>query len=534
MADHLARLLSAIGYEERGPQRALFDAITRRSGGGVVVQAGTGTGKSIGALAAGAAHYEATGKQTVIVTPTRVLMDQYMASDAPAAAEAFGIDVAELRGRAWYDCARTRDWHALSHRVYMGGCDGKDVGCTAGKREEQGYDCGYQEAKARAAAAQMVVTNTDMWLVNLELQGALFGTEGLLIVDEAHQLEDKIRDYGARSLNAQRLASFKLAGRSGPTLAAWIERQQDGLQLKQSPNFPVADFLRIADVPIVKDMGRRNEEIVEAAKRIRAKMESKSKNALLYVEDGAIRLNFADISASARPRLTNQPFALISATTPRTMRQALGVPEAGFVDVGHPFDYKTAMTYSLSKHSGAWADTKDGKGFSERIEEVKRVIERTDGGVLLLFSAYRDLMDVHTALYAWLQGQGRRTLRQDRDNPGNNDVLAADFKADGRAVLFGSSSFATGFDAPGSALEAVILWKLPYPGQSPVVAHIRSRSFDRYSDMMATTAAQAIGRLIRTTEDRGHVHVADSRGSRLFSSSDPMLAHLRDARRIEV
>lgn len=104
--------------------------------------------------------------------------------------------------------------------------------------------------------------------------------------------------------------------------------------------------------------------------------------------------------------------------------------------------------------------------------------------------------------------------------------LADEFKADGNAVLFGSESFATGFDVPGDALRLVVVWKLPYPAVDPVSNAIRSQSYQRYEDIMKVRAIQAIGRLIRRESDKGIVWLADSRGRRLLDHSDPLTSHI--------
>lgn len=105
-------------------------------------------------------------------------------------------------------------------------------------------------------------------------------------------------------------------------------------------------------------------------------------------------------------------------------------------------------------------------------------------------------------------------------------AMADKFKAEGDAVLFGSESFATGFDVPGDALRLVVVWKLPYPAVDPVSNAIRSQSYQRYEDIMKVRAIQAIGRLIRRESDKGIVWLADSRGRRLLDHSDPLTSHI--------
>ena len=76
--NELHDLLSHIGYQSRPQQETLFNHLCDIDHDGTIVQAGTGVGKSIAVIAAAVHAYRKTGIQSLIVTPTRVLMDQYM------------------------------------------------------------------------------------------------------------------------------------------------------------------------------------------------------------------------------------------------------------------------------------------------------------------------------------------------------------------------------------------------------------------------------------------------------------------------
>ena len=121
---------------------------------------------------------------------------------------------------------------------------------------------------------------------------------------------------------------------------------------------------------------------------------------------------------------------------------------------------------------------------------------------------------------------GIKTLRQERDV--DKRALGDAFKKDGNAVLFGTKSFATGFDAPGEALRLLAVWSLPYPGKSPLVDAIRQRSWESYEDMMLVEVTQSIGRLIRSESDTGKVWLGDSRAQVIMGRSDPLLSHLNE------
>jgi ATP-dependent DNA helicase DinG len=94
--------------------------------------------------------------------------------------------------------------------------------------------------------------------------------------------------------------------------------------------------------------------------------------------------------------------------------------------------------------------------------------------------------------------------------------LRDDFLRDEHLSLFALKSFWEGFDAPGSTLKGVIIPKLPFGLPTDPLSrereNIDSRAWAHYSLPAAVIdIKQAVGRLIRTSTDRGFVVLADSR-----------------------
>lgn len=543
----LETVLAAAGYTPRKPQIDLFEHLIQADRRGVIAQAGTGTGKSLAILAAAAHKVYETGKQSIVITPTLTLMDQYVEKDMPIAREACpDLTFAELRGRAHYWCEMSAGNAAALGIEYEKGCEGSDGGCSksamAGHDEfceaecdevhEGAYRCDYQAAKIAASAANVVVTNSDMLIVNDRILADLgvnfFELDGSLFVDEAHQLEQKLRDWASRSMWWKNLERFSFAGTSGPEAGRWLQRQNDGVVNSATRGFPLAAFRAIAEAnipsPRPRDGLTRQRETQEACIRTLAFLENPHDSAVLHVRDGSLKMDWINISQSAGELLTQRSFGLVSATVPRTMAVTLGVSSAPFIDVGHPFDYGAQAWIGFSPYGGDYRSAQQGGNFEYRVKEVIDLIKRAKGGALVLFSAFRDLEAVADRVIPQIRGDVGQILIQDREC--DKAALARAFKADGNAVLFGSESFATGFDVPGDALRLVIIWKLPYPAVDPVSNAIRAASWQRYEDAMRVRAVQALGRLIRTSEDRGVVWVADSRGQRLLDPTDPLTAHL--------
>jgi ATP-dependent DNA helicase DinG len=98
--------------------------------------------------------------------------------------------------------------------------------------------------------------------------------------------------------------------------------------------------------------------------------------------------------------------------------------------------------------------------------------------------------------------------------------MITEFKKARRGVLFGVSSFWTGVDIPGKALQKLIITKLPFPSpgdplmqaQEEIYAQFKRNFFlERSVPMTAIMLKQGFGRLIRTNADKGMVVILDSR-----------------------
>ncbi|HET9299679.1 MAG TPA: DEAD/DEAH box helicase, partial [Candidatus Polarisedimenticolaceae bacterium] len=92
------------GYEPRLGQARMAEAVGRtlRQGGQLLVEAGTGTGKTLAYLVPALE----SGRRVIVSTGTRNLQDQIFARDLPFLRERTGmqVDAALLKGRENYLC----------------------------------------------------------------------------------------------------------------------------------------------------------------------------------------------------------------------------------------------------------------------------------------------------------------------------------------------------------------------------------------------------------------------------------------------
>jgi len=125
-------------------------------------------------------------------------------------------------------------------------------------------------------------------------------------------------------------------------------------------------------------------------------------------------------------------------------------------------------------------------------------------------------------------------------------ILLAKFRALGNAVLLGTATFWEGVDVKGEALSCVIIDKLPFASPSdPVIrgkmAYLKSQGLSSFDELSLPNAIlslkQGVGRLIRDSDDRGILVIADPRltgrnyGRQVFASL-PNMTKTRDEKKV--
>jgi ATP-dependent DNA helicase DinG len=208
--------------EERGGQLDMGLAVWKALGedGVALVEAGTGTGKSLAYLVPSVLFSRATGERVVVSTYTRNLQDQLYRREVPLLADILQIDVRaeQLIGRENYLCSRsitaaarriaeTDAARALAFSLFVAlGRDGTidSLGVLPGDVEAsrlcapprcQMNGCGLAErcpllrARRRAREAKLLFVNHALLLTDYRQGGGVIGPYARVIFDEAHNLE---------------------------------------------------------------------------------------------------------------------------------------------------------------------------------------------------------------------------------------------------------------------------------------------------------------------------------------------------------
>lgn len=254
----------------------------------LMVEAGTGTGKSFAYLAPGVLWAKRRGERLVVSTHTVNLQDQLIGKDVPVLRRVLPpFRVCLLKGRnnylclrRWYEAveeglfepagvlmsARIMVWlrsTATGDRSELGlkpdewrvwnSVAATSDGC-AGSACRYYAACFVNRARRQAEQAEVIITNHSLLLSDLKTENRLLPAYGALIIDEAHHLEDVATKQLGRSVTggdfrrwAQRIQ--KLGTRikkTYPDIASSLQRAEQDVQSAAAELFRVLAEARAA------------------------------------------------------------------------------------------------------------------------------------------------------------------------------------------------------------------------------------------------------------------------------------------------
>lgn len=296
------------GFELREEQQQMALAVTQAFNRDkhLLVEAGTGVGKSLAYLLPAREWAHRTGERVVISTHTITLQEQLLANDLPAleAARPLPVTAAVLKGRGNYvslrrlerwlqraPLGRRRDLDELRFQVRsvvwaeqtttgdrselrLAGRDpefwemvGSTVDDCLGPACHNWRDrrCFMARARLQAREADLVIVNHALLLADADSGGAVLPESRRLVVDEAHHLEEAATQAQARrlgpgsvisvidrlpDLGAGSLATSLRAARQA-TLTAFSELRQllEERAGSTGGRFPVVLDRRVAEIP---------------------------------------------------------------------------------------------------------------------------------------------------------------------------------------------------------------------------------------------------------------------------------------------
>lgn len=285
------------GYESRPGQVQMARQVAGQltHGGEFAIEAGTGTGKSLGYLLPALLHARRNSDRVVVSTHTINLQEQLAHHDVPLAAQLIEAATGEpadqfraavLKGRTNYLCldrwtqarieaqprnepearlfGRIANWLPSTEtgdvaELYMTSdeqpawsrlsADGTD--CLSRRCSfVQDGSCFLLRARQRAASAHVVIVNHALLLANAARADQLLPPFRHLVVDEAHRLEDVATQHFGSSFGVR--DARELFDRAGPherhgTLGLARRLRQGELAAPTAALSPVAGFTSLAE-----------------------------------------------------------------------------------------------------------------------------------------------------------------------------------------------------------------------------------------------------------------------------------------------
>ncbi|MGA5691160.1 ATP-dependent DNA helicase [Cytobacillus pseudoceanisediminis] len=196
-----------------------------------------------------------------------------------------------------------------------------------------------------------------------------------------------------------------------------------------------------------------------------------------------------------------KPFVFSSATLSENksfdyMAKSLGVDEYLSFTVDSPFDYEENMVIRMPEFAEDSATAK--------MDYILEQIMLTEGRALVLFNSASELAEFKAF------ASGKLSVPIFFEGDAEISTLVSNFQNDEYSVLC-SVHLWEGLDIPGRSLENVLIFGLPFPPHDPVFTAKREGSSDPFREVdlpyMILRLRQGIGRLIRTHEDKGTVHI---------------------------
>ena len=623
--DLLAIAVAAIGGSERSGQQEMAAAVAQafETGEHLVVQAGTGTGKSLAYLIPAIVRALGDESPVVVSTATIALQRQLVDRDLPRLADSLAEALprrprfALLKGRRNYLCL---------NKIHNGGAADADADGDARPQEELfdamavtalgrdvqrltawasttdsgdrddlkpgvadrswsqvsvsareclgvarcpfGSECFSERARGEAGRADVVVTNHALLAIDAVAESAVLPEHALLVVDEAHELVDRVTSVataeltpaalGVVSRRITRLVDPELTQRLEATTANIAAAIHDA-QIIKPGRIDHLDEEMATYLTALRDVATAARSAIDTASDAKAaSARAEAVAALSEISDTASRvltsftpaipdrtdvvwLEDEDNRGSPRPVLRVAPLSVAGllrdqvfsrSTTVLTsatltiggsfdaMAAAWGLtgPDSGEyppwrgLDVGSPFQHAKAGILYVAAHLPP--PGRDGTGSAEQLTEIAELITAAGGRTLGLFSSMRA---ARAAAEAMRERLSTPVLCQGDDS---TSALVEQFSEEAETSLFGTLSLWQGVDVPGPSLSLVLIDRIPFPRPDDPLLGARQRAVAARggNGFMAVAAshaalllAQGSGRLLRRVTDRGVVAVLDSR-----------------------
>ena len=415
--------------------------------------------------------------------------------------------------------------------------------------------------RREAAQADIVVVNHHLFFADLSVRESSYGEVvprcDAVIFDEAHMVEETAASYFGAVVSNYKITEavrdtereLKSAGLLEKdvmsTLAILTRRAQtffdtargkdgkrrlkphDAERLRQHADELVNTLNLVAD--FLASMKKGPETMKSLAGRFKdtavsldGMIRMESDEHVYWVETRGrgvfLQSSPMDVSANLKeklyPRLQSAVFTSATLTTEgnfKFLRSRLGIAEAGEIIVPSPFDYSAQTVFHVAVDMPDPSSPEFTEKAAERIFELLKL---TKGRAFALFTSHRNM----ERTWGLLKDKLPYTVLKQGERP-KSEILE-EFRRDTHSVLFATTSFWQGVDVVGESLSAVIIDKLPFAAPDDPLVESRCEFIEKrgglpFMEYQVPSAAlllkQGLGRLIRSTRDKGLLAALDKR-----------------------
>ncbi len=517
--------------------RAIAETI--ESEGHAMIQAGTGTGKSLAYLV----PLLLSQKPAIIATATKALQDQLATKDLPFLADQIDapVDFAVLKGRSNYLCLQRldeadgdatldldlddqpidstvleqlREFAITSNTGDRTGLEDVDdrtwrvvsVGrdeCPGAGRCPRGDDCFAERARRRAASADVLVVNLHLYALSVMVDGVL-PEHDIVVIDEAHQLEDIMAEAAGRQISPTRVRTTARAAAAVLVENDASERTEEAATVIHSALEPrIGD--RLLDGP-PEDLGEaldstriRADGLLSALRAVpesaptetRAKAVRARQMATSLIEDiDAIRwpidneVLWVD-GPPSNPSLRSTPIAVDELLADQLWSERVGILTSATLP-SNASDQLGLPAATLLTDVGSPFDYESNAllycppHLPDPRADGFRAAQHDEIESLIAAAGGRTLA-LFTSFAAMRDAVERLGPRLPwpilMQGDGSKAALLRDFVEDEETSLFATMSFWQGVDAPGPTCQLVIIDRLPFPRPNdPVLQARRDRA----------------------------------------------------------
>jgi len=577
----------------------------------LIVEAGTGTGKTLAYLVPAVAAALGGNGRVIVSTGTKHLQEQLMEKDIPFLQNVLPKPFAAtyMKGRNNYLClnrlaraqsapvlegldevdyfeevchwsreSETGDRAELANLPetlsFWRHIDARSESCLGQKCPD--FDpCFITRMRNRAQEADIIVVNHHLFFADLSLRGGNYGSVlpayTAVILDEAHlieevaseyfgaqvsnyQIEDLVRDLGMLTIedaevdkelthSVARISRFSdnfwMGFRDGrgeegryPIIPGTFAKKNSDGEVQATPLGELYMALEGAigraetTLDAMKEKSPDVENLIRRLREIRFELEfivtGTDRKFVYWLERRNrgvfLRASPIDVAGLLQDKLFDEvPTVVLTSATLSSggnfafIRDRLGLETADDLIAESSFDYQSQAILYLPARM---PDPRDREWTSAAAAEVTKILNATEGRAFVLSTSLAGMQALYENVWSEIDYP---CLIQGSASKGQ---LLKRFRETPNAVLFATSSFWQGVDVRGEQLSCVIIDKLPFAVPTDPLVAARQRyiednggsSFYQYSVPQAIIALkQGLGRLIRSTTDRGVLAVLDPR-----------------------